>query len=148
MAFKQERRVSSPARAVRHESVDESTRELPKTQLRNAPMESFWASLKKEQVHHQHYKTRDEARADIFDYVECFYNTIRSRPCKIQKAIAPTNGRCRLRTGEAFTVIDRRLISPIALQRKANITHGHRFKGAKSPFRPKRSIARINQRML
>jgi putative transposase len=43
----------------------------------NAPMESFWASLKKEQVHHQHYATRDEARADIFDYIECFYNTIR-----------------------------------------------------------------------
>jgi transposase InsO family protein len=43
----------------------------------NAPMESFWASLKKEQVHHQHYKTRAEARADIFDYIETFYNTIR-----------------------------------------------------------------------
>ena len=43
----------------------------------NAPMESFWASLKKEQVHHRHYKTRDEARADIFDYIACFYNTIR-----------------------------------------------------------------------
>jgi putative transposase len=43
----------------------------------NAPMESFWASLKKEQVHHQHYATRDEARADIFDYIECFYNMIR-----------------------------------------------------------------------
>lgn len=43
----------------------------------NAPMESFWASLKKEQVHHQRYKTRDEARADIFDYIETFYNTIR-----------------------------------------------------------------------
>lgn len=43
----------------------------------NAPMESFWASLKKEQVHHQHYRTRDEARADIFDYIESFYNTIR-----------------------------------------------------------------------
>jgi putative transposase len=43
----------------------------------NASMESFWASLKKEQVHHQHYKTRNEARADIFDYIESFYNTIR-----------------------------------------------------------------------
>ena len=42
-----------------------------------APMESFWASLKKEQVHHQRYKTRAEARADIFDYIETFYNTIR-----------------------------------------------------------------------
>jgi putative transposase len=43
----------------------------------NAPMESFWASLKKEQVHHQRYATRDQAKADIFDYIECFYNTIR-----------------------------------------------------------------------
>jgi putative transposase len=43
----------------------------------NAPMESFWASLKKEQVHHRHYQTRDEARTDIFDYIACFYNTIR-----------------------------------------------------------------------
>lgn len=43
----------------------------------NAPMESFWASLKKEQVHHRHYQTRAEARADIFDYIEAFYNTIR-----------------------------------------------------------------------
>jgi putative transposase len=38
-------------------------------------MERFWASLKKEQVHHQHYATR--AEADFFDYIECFYNTIR-----------------------------------------------------------------------
>ena len=43
----------------------------------NAPMESFWASLKKEQVHHQHYKTRAQARADIFDYIETFYNPTR-----------------------------------------------------------------------
>jgi putative transposase len=43
----------------------------------NAPMESFWASLKKEQVYHQHYRTRAQARADIFDYIESFYNTIR-----------------------------------------------------------------------
>jgi putative transposase len=43
----------------------------------DAPMESFWASLKKEQIHHQHYATRAEAEADFFDYIECFYNTIR-----------------------------------------------------------------------
>ena len=43
----------------------------------NAPMESFWASLKKEQVHHQHYQTRAEARADIFEHIESFYNAIR-----------------------------------------------------------------------
>jgi putative transposase len=28
-------------------------------------------------VHHKHYKSRAEALADIFDYIECFYNTIR-----------------------------------------------------------------------
>lgn len=43
----------------------------------NAPMESFWASLKKEQVHHQHYVTREQAKTDIFGYIEGFYNTIR-----------------------------------------------------------------------
>ena len=43
----------------------------------HAPMERFWASLKKEQVHHQHDRTRVEARADIFDYIESFYKPIR-----------------------------------------------------------------------
>jgi putative transposase len=37
-------------------------------------MESFFASLKKERVHRRNYATRDEARADLFDYVERFYN--------------------------------------------------------------------------
>lgn len=40
----------------------------------NAPMESFFASLKKERVHFGNYRTRDEARADIFEYIEVFYN--------------------------------------------------------------------------
>ena len=71
------RRVPSPARTVRHEGINESTRKLPRTQQRNAPMKSFWTSRKKEPVHRQHYQTRDEARADIFDYIKCFYNTIR-----------------------------------------------------------------------
>jgi transposase InsO family protein len=43
----------------------------------NAPMESFFASLKKELVHHEDYATRDEARASIFEYIEAFYNRIR-----------------------------------------------------------------------
>ena len=42
--------------------------------LDNAPMESFFASLKKEHVHHTHFRTRAEARAAVFDYVEVFYN--------------------------------------------------------------------------
>src|SRR5262249_48357466 len=40
----------------------------------NAPMESFFASLKKELIHHEDYRTRQEARASIFEYIEAFYN--------------------------------------------------------------------------
>jgi transposase InsO family protein len=43
----------------------------------NAPMESFFASLKKELVHHEDYATRAEARASIFEYIETFYNRVR-----------------------------------------------------------------------
>jgi transposase InsO family protein len=40
----------------------------------NSPMESFFATLKKELVHHEDYQTRAEARASIFEYIETFYN--------------------------------------------------------------------------
>jgi len=40
----------------------------------NAPMESFFASLKKELVHHEDYHTRTEARASLFEFIEVFYN--------------------------------------------------------------------------
>lgn len=40
----------------------------------NAPMESFFGTLKKELVHHRKYRTREEARRDIFEYIEVFYN--------------------------------------------------------------------------
>lgn len=40
----------------------------------NAPMESFWGSLKNELVHHRHYATRAEAEASIREYIEIFYN--------------------------------------------------------------------------
>jgi putative transposase len=40
----------------------------------NAPMESFWGSLKNELVHHQRYATRTEAQAAIQEYIESFYN--------------------------------------------------------------------------
>ena len=40
----------------------------------NAAMESFFASLKKERVRRQVYRTIQEARADLFDYIEGFYN--------------------------------------------------------------------------
>ena len=40
----------------------------------NAPMESFWGTLKQELVHHRHYGSRREALRDITEYVESFYN--------------------------------------------------------------------------
>ena len=43
----------------------------------NAPMESFFATLKKELVHHERYATRDEARRSLFEYIEIFYNRVR-----------------------------------------------------------------------
>lgn len=40
----------------------------------NAPMESFWGSLKNEVIHHQRYATRANAEAAIREYIEIFYN--------------------------------------------------------------------------
>ena len=42
--------------------------------LDNAAVESFFSLLKRERIYRRHYRTRDEARADIFDYIERFYN--------------------------------------------------------------------------
>ena len=38
----------------------------------NAVMESFYSSLKNERIARKGYRTRDQARADVFDYVERF----------------------------------------------------------------------------
>jgi transposase InsO family protein len=40
----------------------------------NAPMESFFGTLKAEWTHHHGYRTRQEARTDLFYYIEAFYN--------------------------------------------------------------------------
>ena len=45
--------------------------------LDNAPMESFFHSLKTERVHHRIYGTRAAARRDLFQYIEGFYNSHR-----------------------------------------------------------------------
>ena len=43
----------------------------------NAPMESFFHTLKNELVHHRQYAIRAEAKPDIFAYIEGFYNRTR-----------------------------------------------------------------------
>ena len=40
----------------------------------NAPTESFFNSLKNERVHSARYATREQAEADLFEYVAVFYN--------------------------------------------------------------------------
>ena len=43
----------------------------------NAAKESFYHTLKAELVSHEHYRTRAEARASLFEYIEAFYNRLR-----------------------------------------------------------------------
>jgi putative transposase len=54
----------------------------------NAPMESFFRSLKVECVYHQSFKTREEAKTSIFDYIEVFYN--RQRKHSTLNYLSPT----------------------------------------------------------
>jgi putative transposase len=69
--------ASEPYRAVleRHGIVQSMSRRGDC--LDNAPMESFFASLKTEEVHLVRYHTRAEAKAAVFEYVEVWYNRIR-----------------------------------------------------------------------
>ena len=46
----------------------------------NAPMESFWGTLKQELVHHRRYRTRHEAIRDITEYIEILYKRQRLQP--------------------------------------------------------------------
>ena len=46
----------------------------PENCYANAPMESVWVTLKNELVHHRRYETREQARQEITEYIEIFYN--------------------------------------------------------------------------
>ena len=45
----------------------------------NAPMESFWGTLKNELVHHRKFETRQQAKQEISEYIEVFYNRQRKQ---------------------------------------------------------------------
>ena len=62
--------------------------------LDNAPMESFFHTLKTELVHHRKYATKADAQRDLFAFIEGFYN------------------RMRLHSAIGY-------ISPVAMERKA-----------------------------
>ena len=46
----------------------------------NAPVESFFSLLKRERIRRQTYATREEAKTDVFDYIERFYNRFEPTP--------------------------------------------------------------------
>jgi putative transposase len=60
----------------------------------NAAMESFFSSLKTERTAHKIYRSRDEAKADVFDYIERFCNPKRRQPYLVRAKI----DRCPLYT--------------------------------------------------
>ncbi len=51
----------------------------------NAAMEGFFGLLKRERVYRRIYRTRAEARADVFDYIERFHNPRRRRQLEMAK---------------------------------------------------------------
>ena len=52
----------------------------------NAPVESVFGTLKNESLHHYRFKTREQARRVVFEYIEVFYNRTR-RHAKIDNQI-------------------------------------------------------------
>ena len=66
--------ASGPYRAVLERHGIQPSMSRRGNCLDNTPMESFFASLKTEHVHHVRFRTRAAAQAAVFDYVEVFYN--------------------------------------------------------------------------
>ncbi len=66
--------ASGPYRAVLERHGIRQSMSRAGNCLDNAPMESFFASLKTEAVHEAQFPTRAEAKAAVFDYIEVFYN--------------------------------------------------------------------------
>ncbi len=62
-------------------------------------MESFFSTLKTERTTSKVYRTRNEARADVFDYIELFYNPQRRHTACGQPAAAA----CRDQAGHTLT---------------------------------------------
>ena len=58
----------------------------------NAPMESLFATLKKELVHHEDYATVEAAKASVFEFIEVFYN--RQRRHSSLGYVAPAEFEC------------------------------------------------------
>ncbi len=69
----------------------------------NAPTESFMATIKKELVHRMTFRTKDQARLEVFSYIECFYNTHR-RHSMIGK-VCPVEFEARMEEAQAAVAV-------------------------------------------
>ena len=58
-----------------HGMAQSMSRAVPATATTTPLMESLWATLKKELVHDRHFRTHDEARAAIFEWIEVLVPT-------------------------------------------------------------------------
>ena len=65
----------------------------------NAPVESFFGLLKRERVNRRCYQNHAEARADVFDYIERFYNPARRRRLKVREDPKPLLTNLSVETG-------------------------------------------------
>ena len=68
-------KIKSPLRLIRRTTARRHPRARP--WLGKALAESFFNLLKRERIRRKVYRTRAEARADVFDYIEMFYNPTR-----------------------------------------------------------------------
>jgi transposase InsO family protein len=72
----------------------------------NAVKKSLFSSLKNEIVHHRNYHTRDEARPEIFEYIELFYNrkgihqSLDSQTPMKYESVKPTQINCPWNPGQ------------------------------------------------
>ena len=67
----------------------------------NAAMESFFSSLKTERIARKVYRTRNHAKAEVFDYIERFYNPTRRHSTLVY--LSPTDFECRAASGSSLT---------------------------------------------
>ena len=65
----------------------------------NAVAESFFQLLKRERIKRKIYSTRDDARSDIFDYIEMFYNSKRKHGSNNLLSPVEYENRCQKRLG-------------------------------------------------
>ena len=57
----------------------------------NATMESFWSTLKIELVYRRVFTTHRQAKTEIFDYIESFYNSQRNLMTPLSGGLSPSN---------------------------------------------------------